>query len=70
LTASFNALQQIFNGAKMLVLSENGPIPDPGQMQAQGARWLYFMTWNGFENDTAQPEVARRWQWLVGGSGA
>ncbi len=32
---------------KVPALSENGPIPDPAQLQAQSVRWSYFCTWSG-----------------------
>ncbi len=31
---------------KPVCLHENGPIPDPDHMQADGANWLWFMTWH------------------------
>ena len=31
---------------KPVCLHENGPIPDPDKMQADGAKWLWFMTWH------------------------
>ncbi len=43
----FDKLRRIFNGKKMLTMSENGPIPDPQQMFEQEATWLYFCTWVG-----------------------
>lgn len=33
-------------GRKPVALSETGYIPDPDQMAADGAHWLWFMTWN------------------------
>ena len=32
--------------AKPVCLHENGPIPDPDKMKADGASWLWFMTWH------------------------
>ncbi len=31
---------------KPVCLHENGPIPDPDKQQADGASWLWFMTWH------------------------
>jgi mannan endo-1,4-beta-mannosidase len=31
---------------KPVALSENGAMPDPDALQADGAKWLYFMTWD------------------------
>ncbi len=53
----YNILSMV-NGNKMVALTETGTIPDMAQAQSEGARWLYFMTWNGFENDTAQNSLA------------
>ena len=46
LTGSF-PLQQ-----KMVAMSENSNIPDPDNMTADGARWLWFCVWN--DSDTAE----------------
>ncbi len=32
--------------AKPVCLHENGPIPDPDKLKADGAKWLWFMTWH------------------------
>lgn len=32
---------------KIIAMSENGPIPDPAQLQAQSVGWAYFCTWSG-----------------------
>ncbi len=31
---------------KAVCLHENGPIPDPDKLTAEGAKWLWFMTWH------------------------
>ena len=31
---------------KPVCLHENGPIPDPDKLKADGAKWLWFMTWH------------------------
>ena len=31
---------------KPVCLHENGPIPDPEKLRADGSRWLWFMTWH------------------------
>lgn len=33
---------------KIIAMSENGPIPDPAQLQAQSVGWAYFCTWSSF----------------------
>ncbi|OUM68251.1 glycoside hydrolase family 26 protein, partial [Piromyces sp. E2] len=37
---------EFFQGKKMVVLSENGRIPDIDKCVEQGVWWGYFMTWN------------------------
>lgn len=58
-TGMFYNIVNLFGGRKMVAMTENGTLPDPAQMQAQQARWAYFMTWTGFENNTAQNAVTQ-----------
>lgn len=44
---AFEKLKEIFEGRKILALSECGSIPDPDEMIADGALWSYFMPWYG-----------------------
>ena len=44
LTPMYNKTAQVAN--KPVCLHENGPIPDPEKMKAEGAKWLWFMTWH------------------------
>ena len=44
LTDQFNKTVAAFPGLP-IALHENGPIPDPDQMKAAGAKWLMFNTW-------------------------
>jgi mannan endo-1,4-beta-mannosidase len=46
LAASFEKLKELFGGKKIIALSENGSIPFPDEMKADGAAWSYFMPWN------------------------
>lgn len=43
----YNKAKAIFEGRKILTLSESGSIPDPAQMLEYGDRWSWFMPWNG-----------------------
>jgi len=45
-TTTFNTHFDFYKGKKMVVLSENGRIPDIQQCVDQGAWWGYFQTWN------------------------
>jgi mannan endo-1,4-beta-mannosidase len=46
LVASFEKVKDIFGGKKIIALSENGSLPHPDSMVADGAGWSYFMPWN------------------------
>ncbi len=43
----FDNLAAIFEGKKIITLSENGPIPDPERLFLEGAAWNWFGTWSG-----------------------
>lgn len=47
LVASFEKVKDLFGGTKLIALSENGSIPHPDSMVADGAGWSYFMPWYG-----------------------
>lgn len=38
-------------GNKAIALSENGPIPNPKLLKRTKTPWLWFMTWNNFNNN-------------------
>jgi mannan endo-1,4-beta-mannosidase len=44
--AIFRATGAASGEAKPVALSENSFIPDPDRMREDGARWLWFLTWN------------------------
>ncbi|MBN1924946.1 MAG: T9SS type A sorting domain-containing protein [Prolixibacteraceae bacterium] len=43
----FENLRNIFDGKRMLTMSENGTIPSPEKMLTNETRWLYNCTWTG-----------------------
>lgn len=43
----FDNLRNLFEGKKLLTMSENGTIPDPDKLFTQKAYWSYFCTWVG-----------------------
>jgi len=47
LVASFEKVKELFGGRKVVTLSENGSVPFPDDMSADGAGWSYFMPWYG-----------------------
>lgn len=44
---TFDNIAAIYGGKKLIALSENGPMPDPETMFAEGAAWSWFATWEG-----------------------
>lgn len=52
----YNKTAQIAD--KPVCLHENGPIPDPEKMKADGAKWLWFMTWHTSFIDSNQFNTA------------
>ncbi|MCL2207913.1 MAG: hypothetical protein FWB90_07470 [Fibromonadales bacterium] len=47
LVSSFENIKEIFEAKKIIALSENGSIPYPDSLVADGAGWSWFMSWNG-----------------------
>lgn len=43
----FDNLRNIFEGKKVLTMSENGTLPDPDKLNSEQAPWSYFCTWVG-----------------------
>lgn len=46
LVGSFEKLKDFFGARKIVTLSENGAVPYPDEMLADGANWSWFMSWN------------------------
>lgn len=47
LVASYEKVKELFGGRKIVALSENGSVPHPDSLVADGAGWSYFMPWYG-----------------------
>jgi mannan endo-1,4-beta-mannosidase len=47
LVASFEKVKELYDGKKIVTLSENGSIPHPDSLVSDGAGWSYFMPWYG-----------------------
>jgi mannan endo-1,4-beta-mannosidase len=45
--ADFNQMNLLYDGGKMLTLSECGSFPDPDNLVNYNAAWAYFMPWYG-----------------------
>ncbi|MBR4555034.1 MAG: beta-mannosidase [Ruminococcus sp.] len=43
----FDLMKSVTDEKKIIVLSENGVIPDPDECFSDGSRWGWFATWNG-----------------------
>lgn len=46
LTGLFNETRNIVGSTIPIALHENGPIPDPSQLQSSGTDWVAFNTWH------------------------
>ena len=46
---------ELFNGNKMIALSETGTLPDPDVMDQWGIEWSYFSPWKGSFVDAMTP---------------
>lgn len=44
---AFENVKEIYQGRKLITLSECGSVPDPAAMYAEGDMWMWFMPWNG-----------------------
>ena len=55
----FNTTRNIVGTTIPIALHENGPIPDPNQLQSSGARWVLFNTWHTtwITNTSHQPDL-------------
>ncbi len=54
----FDAMVGLYNGERIITLSETGTIPDPQLLERDKARWSWFMTWSGnFIMDGVKNEV-------------
>jgi len=70
LVASFERIKEISGGTKLVTLSENGSVPFPDSLVADGAGWSYFMPWNlDFTMDGwAHDNTANDWDTLMNNS--
>jgi len=56
--ASFENIKTIFGAKKIIALSENGALPHPDSLVADGAEWSWFMPWYGdFTTDVNVPAI-------------
>lgn len=49
--SAFDRLYTLTNGNKLIVMSENGPIPNPDDCLTYDAPWSYFMSWSSLVTD-------------------
>ena len=47
LISSFEKVKDMYGAKKIVTLSENGSVPYPDEMKADGANWSWFMPWYG-----------------------
>ena len=61
--SEYKRFHQFRDGRKVVALTENGPIPDPDRLFAEGANWPFFSTWSGkylTDGRTNPPDFLRR----------
>ena len=44
---TFDNMASLYEGRKIITLSENGPIPNPESLFQEGSAWSWFSTWSG-----------------------
>lgn len=54
----YDHLVRLTQNKKLIALTENGSIPDPGDLIAYEARWSWFSTWAYFVRDTDYNELS------------
>lgn len=55
MSGEWNEALDLFNGSKMIALSESGTLPDPDTMNDFGVAWSYFSPWKGSFVDAMAP---------------
>jgi len=63
LIVEFEKLKNLFGTKKMIALSENGSVPYPEDLVADGADWSFFMPWYG--DFVTQSNSASDWQRIM-----
>ncbi|MCL2183084.1 MAG: beta-mannosidase [Chitinispirillia bacterium] len=63
LVSNFENIKEIFGANKIIALSENGSIPYPDSLAADGAEWSWFMSWNG--QFATQVNTAADWNHIM-----
>jgi len=63
LISEFEKLKNLFGTEKMITLSENGSVPSPENLVADGAGWSYFMPWYG--NYVTQANTTADWNSIM-----
>jgi len=66
LIGEFEKLKNLFGTTKMIALSENGSVPFPENIKADGANWSYFMSWYG--NFVTQANTNADWNTIMNDS--
>ncbi len=61
MTSIFDATRTIAGSTIPIALHENGPIPDPDQLQSTKTNWVFFNTWTAPypEDDTSTTELMK-----------
>jgi mannan endo-1,4-beta-mannosidase len=62
---AFNKVKEIFEGKRIIALSENGSIPYPENMEQDGAYWSYFMPWYGEHTKNEKHNSVDDWKRIL-----
>jgi Beta-mannanase len=68
LIGEFEKLKGLFGTTKMIALAENGSVPYPENLKADGASWSYFMPWYGKYTNSSKHNVASDWNKIMNDS--
>ncbi|MDR2727894.1 MAG: hypothetical protein LBB56_02090, partial [Chitinispirillales bacterium] len=61
--SNFEHLKEIYGASKIIALAENGAVPHPDSLAADGAGWSFFMPWYG--DFTTQVNTAAEWNYTM-----
>jgi mannan endo-1,4-beta-mannosidase len=61
--SNFEHLKELYGARKIIALSENGAIPHPDSLVADGAGWSWFMPWN--QDFTTSVNTAADWNYIM-----
>lgn len=58
-SATFRNLVSLYQGKKLVTMSENGTLPDPDKLIAEKAGWSWFCTWVDYITNSTQNDMGQ-----------